>query len=150
MRNSTSSIAHLTVALLTMIRPGGWKKLVAENLILKHQLSIMTRSRKKAPNLLRSDRIFLGLLSVLIPPQRLAAVAIIVRPATLLKFHRALIKRKYQTLYGNRGDKRPGPKGPSKELIRAIVEIKKRNPRFGCPRIAQTVSYTHLTLPTKA
>jgi len=30
-------------------------------------------------------------------------------------------------------------KGPSKELIDAIVEFKRRNPRVGCPRIAQEI-----------
>ena len=36
----------------------------------------------------------------------------------------------------------PGPKGPSESLIRAIVELKSRNPRFGCPRIARIISQT--------
>jgi hypothetical protein len=36
---------------------------------------------------------------------------------------------------------KPGPKGPSQELIAAIVEMKRRNPRFGCRRIAQQPSY---------
>lgn len=35
---------------------------------------------------------------------------------------------------------RPGPKGPAPELITAIVEMKHRNPRFGCRRIAQQLS----------
>ncbi len=34
----------------------------------------------------------------------------------------------------------PGPKGSSQELIDAIVEMKRRNPRFGCPRIAQQIN----------
>lgn len=139
MHFSIAIIINLFLTLAKFLQPGGWKKVVAENLMLKHQLTIMTRSHKKAPKLLRSDRIFLGLLSMLIPRQRLDAVAVAVQPATLLKFHRALVNRKYQALYGNRCGKRPGPKGPSQELIRAIVEIKKRNPRFGCPRIASTI-----------
>ena len=36
----------------------------------------------------------------------------------------------------------PDPKGPSKELIDAIVEFKRRNPRVGCPRIAQEIART--------
>jgi putative transposase len=35
---------------------------------------------------------------------------------------------------------KPGPKGPSQELIDAIVEMKRRNTRFGCPRIAQEIN----------
>ena len=37
---------------------------------------------------------------------------------------------------------KPGPKGPSQELIHAIVELKSRNPRFGYPRIARIISKT--------
>jgi len=29
---------------------------------------------------------------------------------------------------------------PSAELIQALVELKRRNPRFGCPRIAQQIN----------
>jgi transposase InsO family protein len=137
---SIAIIINLLLTLGKILRPGGWKKIVAENLMLKHQLTIMARSHKKAPNLQRSDRIYLGFLSMLIPRQRLAAVAVAVQPASLLKFHRALVNRKYQVLYGNRGGKQPGPKGPSQALIQAIVEIKERNPRFGYPRIAQMIT----------
>ena len=37
--------------------------------------------------------------------------------------------------------RKPGPKGPSSELIAAIVEMKRRNPRFGCVRIAQQICH---------
>ena len=37
---------------------------------------------------------------------------------------------------------RSGPKGPSTELVDAIVEMKRRNPVWGCPRIAQQVGLT--------
>jgi putative transposase len=40
------------------------------------------------------------------------------------------------------GGSRPGPKGPSKELVAAVLEIKRRNPRFGCPRIAQQIGFS--------
>src|SRR5256884_9101951 len=36
--------------------------------------------------------------------------------------------------------RKPGPKGPSAELIRAVVERKQRNPNWGCPRIAQPIA----------
>ncbi len=35
---------------------------------------------------------------------------------------------------------KPGPKGPSREVIDAIVAMKERNPQFGCPRIAQQMN----------
>ncbi len=37
-------------------------------------------------------------------------------------------------------DGKPGPKGPSHEFIQVIVEMKRRNSRFDCPRIAQQIS----------
>jgi len=49
-------------------------------------------------------------------------------------------KRKYRLLYSPRDGRKPGPKGPSKEVIDAIVEMKERNPRYGCPRIAQQIN----------
>src|SRR5438874_12296377 len=43
--------------------------------------------------------------------------------------------------FSSGGHRRPGPKGPSKELSDAIVELKRRNPRVGCPRIAQEIAH---------
>lgn len=68
---------------------------------------------------------------------------VLIKPATLFKFHKALVNRKYSLLYSSSATPRgkPGPKGPSAELIAAIVELKSRNPRFGCVRIAQQISH---------
>jgi putative transposase len=57
-----------------------------------------------------------------------------------LKFHRALKARKYCWLFSSPRRGKPGPKGPSLELIQAIMEMKHRNPRYGCLRIAQQLS----------
>jgi hypothetical protein len=45
-------------------------------------------------------------------------------------------------LYSSSPKKKPGPKGPSAELIGALCELKRRNPRFGCPKIAQHLAKT--------
>ncbi len=73
-------------------------------------------------------------------PQRIRKSAVIIKPATVTKFRRALSSRNYHILFSYQRSGKPGPKGPSDELIRVIVEMKKRNPRFGCPRIAQQIS----------
>src|SRR6266446_10024885 len=75
-------------------------------------------------------------------PRRLVCAAIILKPATLLRFHRGLKELKYRFLYSASSKKKPGPKGPSPELIQAICELKQRNPRFGCPKIAQRLAKT--------
>jgi putative transposase len=114
----------------------------AEDLLLKQQLIIHSRSRQRAPNLSAQDRALLGFWSLFLNPRRIARSAIIINPSTLLRFHAAWKQRKYQLLYSPRGGRKPGPKGPSKEVIKAIVEMKRRNPRFGCPRIAQQINLT--------
>ena len=50
------------------------------------------------------------------------------------------MKRKHKELFSPKRRGRPGPKGPSAELIDAVVEMKRRNPRFGYQRIADQVN----------
>lgn len=61
------------------------------------------------------------------------------RPATILKFHKALVKRKYHLLFSNKTPKKPGRKGPSDELVKLIIEMKTRNPSYGYLRIAMQI-----------
>ena len=138
------NVKYLLFALLTtlakLLRPGGSRTVIAENLLLKQQLIIHSRSRQRAPNLTTQDRTILGFLSLFFISKRIARAAVIITPSTLLSFHNALKKRKYRLLYSPRGGKKRGPKGPSREVINAIVAMKRRNPRYGCPRIAQQIN----------
>jgi putative transposase len=134
-------IAHLLSTLVRAAGPGGVRAVIAESLLLKHQLLVLSRSRNRAPRLTPWDRLVFGIGAFLVARNRLAKIAIGIKPATLLRFHRALVQRKYRLLFTPRARGRPGPKGPSKELIAAILEMKRRNPRFGCPRIAQQMAH---------
>ena len=137
------TLLHLAVTVVRLCRPGGVRAVIAENLLLKQQLIVLRRPRQRAPNLTTADRLLCGFGSLLLRPGRLRKVAIGVRPSTLLAFHRALVRRKYRRLFSSsHRPKTPGPKGPSAALIRAIVELKTRNPRFGCPRIARIITRT--------
>jgi putative transposase len=131
---------HLLTTLAELLKPGGARAVIAENLLLKQQLIVHRRARLRAPNLTRQDRTLLGFLSLFLNPRRLARSAIIIKPSTLLSFHSAMKKRKYRFLYSTSGGRKPGPKGPSREVIEAIIEMKQRNPRYGCPRIAQQIN----------
>jgi putative transposase len=124
------------------LKQGGMKAVVAENLLLKQQLLVLTRSRKRAPNLSSIDRLFLGLWSTFLDPRRIKRVAFLVQPSTLLKFHQAMVKRKYRLLYSSRNRRTPGPKGPSRQLIELVLEMKRRNPNFGCIKIAEQLAKT--------
>jgi putative transposase len=134
-------LVHLLTTIAKLLGPGGAKAIVADSLLMKQQLLIINRSRQRAPNLSTLDRFLLGFWSLFLNPRHLRRAAVIIRPSTLLKFHDLLKQRKYRLLYSSAGSQRkPGPKGPSHELIQAIVEMKQRNPRFGCPRIAQQIN----------
>lgn len=140
MKDAIYLLLHLLTTFAKLLRPGGSKTIIAENLLLKQQLIIHSRARERAPNLTTKDRALLGFWSLFLNPRRIARSAIIIKPSTLLRFHSALKKQKYRQLYSPRRGRKPGPKGPSKEVIDAIVEMKQRNPRFGCPRIAQQIN----------
>ena len=133
-------IFHLLTTTAKLLRPGGSRAIIAENLLLKQQLIVHSRSRQRAPNLSVQDRALLGFWTLFLSPRRMARSAIIIKPSTLMKFHSALKKRKYRQLYSSHGGRKPGPKGPSREVIDAIVEMKRRNARYGCPRIAQQIN----------
>ena len=130
-------LCHLLTTLAKLMGPGGAKAIDADSLFMKQQLLVINRSRQRAPNFTVIVRMLLGFWSLFLAPHHVRRAAVILKPSTLLRFHEALKKRKYQLLYSSRRKSMPGPKGPSEELIAVIVEMKRRNPRFGCPRIAQ-------------
>jgi putative transposase len=143
MRNLLLMMLHLAVVAARLCGPGGVRAVIAENLLLKQQLIVLRRARRRAPNLTRSDRLICGFGSLFLNATRIRKLAIALRPSTLLAFHQALVRRKYRLLFSARSrPKKPGPKGPDAALIRAIVELKSRNPRFGCPRIALIIMQT--------
>jgi len=110
-------VIYLLFDLLTtvakLLRPGGNRTVIAENLLLKQQLIIHSRSRHRAPNLTTQDRAILGFWSLFLNPKRIVRAAIIIKPSTLLSFHNALKIRKYRLLYSPGGGRKPGPRGPS-------------------------------------
>lgn len=138
----TGLFLHLLTQLVRLTRPGSAKAIVTENLALKHQLLIAQRRHHRSPNLTVLDRYLLGWSAMLMSPRRILRCAIVVKPSTIMAFHRALVSRKYRLLFGANRKITPGPKGPSQKLIEAIVTIKQRNPRYGCPRIAMMITHT--------
>jgi len=137
MRDLAILFIHLLTTIARLMCPGGARAVVAESLLLKHQLVVLNRGRERATNLHPMDRVMAGLCTLFIRPSRLLRVAVVLRPSTLLAFHAALVKRKYRQLFTPKRRGKPGPKGPSPELIAAIVETKRHNPSWGCRRIAQ-------------
>ena len=119
MRDFGILFVHLIVTLARLAKPGGLRSVIAESLLVRHQLLILNRGRKRAPNLRATDRIVAGLCTLFMRPARLLRSAIVLKPSTLLHLHRGLRKRKYRMLFSPEHRHRPGPKGPQKDLVDA-------------------------------
>src|SRR3989454_11474577 len=140
MRDLAVLFIHLIATFARLAGPGGARSVVAESVLVKHQLLILNRSRRRSPNLRVFDRIIVGLCALLMRPGRLIRSAIVLKPSTLLSLHQALKNRKYRLLFSPKLRKKPGPQGPRQEIIAAVVQMKQRNPTWGCPRIAQQIA----------
>ncbi len=124
MRDLATLFIHLFATIAKLMRPGGARAVIAETLLVKHQSVILNRGRERAPNLRPMDRVIAGLCALVICPRRLLRIAVVLKPSTLLAFHALLVNRKYRHLFSTKRRGKPGPKGPSPELIAAIVETK--------------------------
>ena len=140
MRDLIILLVHVVTTVLRVVRPGGVRAVIAESVLTKHQLLILNRSRRRAPNLRTLDRLIAGFCSLWIRPRRLRRLAIAFKPSTFLNFHRAMVQRKYRLLFSPKQGTKPGPKGPTADLIQAVVEMKRRNPTWGCPQIAEQIN----------
>ena len=137
MRDIFTLLLHAIVIIVRLGRPAGLRSVVAESVLLRHQVLILNRGRKRAPNLRTPDRIIAGLCTLLMRPARVLRSAVALKPSTLLQFHKMLTRQKYGLLFSPKRVRRPGPKGPSKKLIDAVVEMKRCNRTWGlqadCP-----------------
>ena len=87
MREILILFVHLIVTVARLAGPGGIRSVVAESVLVRHQLLILHRGRKRAPNLCTADRILAGLFALFIRPTRAFRSAVVVKPSTLLRFH---------------------------------------------------------------
>ena len=124
MRNLLLALLHLAVVTAKLCGSGGVRAVMAENLLLKQQLIVLRRARKRAPNLTPSDRLLCGFWSIFLSPGRIRKAAIALQPSTLLAFHQALVRCKYRRLFlATPRPKKPGPNG----LLRPIWEAEREH-----------------------
>ena len=133
-------ISGYIVTWLRLLPAGGVRAIAAENIVLRQQLITLSRNHKRAPRLTFFDKIIFGILTSMTSLKRLQRIAVIIKPTTLLKFHKALVIRKYSLLFSNKSSKKPGPKGPDDNVIDLIIEMKQRNPTYGYRRIAMQIA----------
>ena len=99
----------------------------AEILVLRHQLSVLERQVAR-PRFTWSDRALVSALARLVPRERWASF--LVTPETILRWHRALVRRRWT--YPHR---RPGRPALPQETVELIVRLARENPRWGYLRI---------------
>src|SRR6516165_1659962 len=68
MRHVVILFLPLIVTVVRLARPGGLRSVVAESLLVKHQLRILHRGRKRAPNLSAGERFIAGLCTLFDEP----------------------------------------------------------------------------------
>ena len=105
------------------------RRLEAENLFLRHQLSIALRRAPPRPRLRGADRALLILITRLWPS--LLAAAQVVQPETILRWHRAGFKAFWRW----KSRKRAGRPKIDRSLRDLIQRMSKENPTWGAPRI---------------
>ncbi len=85
-------LIHFFVSAIKLLKPGGMKVVMEESLAIKQQLIVMNRGKKRSPVLTTPDRFLFGILAVFISGNRLKKIAVIIKPTTLLAFHKSLPK----------------------------------------------------------
>src|SRR3990172_4696227 len=122
------SLLYLLVrAIFRLAPPGDEFEREVEIMVLRHQVRVLRRKDGR-PKLRRIDKLLLAAASRILPRDRWASF--IVTPATLLRWHRELARRKWthrRKLCG-----RP-PIDP--EIYALVCRVARENPRWGYMRI---------------
>jgi putative transposase len=116
---------RLTGMLLGSLRSEHAKDI--EIAVLRHQLEVLRRQVKR-PELRPADRAVLAVLSRALPRSRWSAL--LVTPATILRWHRRLVARKW-----TQPDRRGGRPPLDEHLVALILRLARENPRWGYRRI---------------
>lgn len=95
--------------------------------VLRHQSAVLRRQVPR-PRYTPADRMVLAALAKLLPRKRWAVF--LVTPATLLRWHRELIARRWTYPWTGRGRR-----GLDEEIVALVVRLARENPRWGYLRI---------------
>jgi putative transposase len=123
--------------LITLLCRGQESKEI-EILVMRHQLALLRRQVSR-PELRPADRAFLAALARALPRRRWSAF--FVQPATLLRWHRRLVARRWTYGAG------PGWPRKRKETRELVIRLASENPTWGYRRIAGELTASAWTSP---
>jgi putative transposase len=118
-------VRQLTDSLALLARSDTAK--TAEILLLRHEIAILRRQVKR-PCRSWADRALITTLAGLLPKDR--RLYLLVTPATLLRWHRALVKR-----YWTRPHRRPGRPSVRSEIRQFVLDLAGDNATWGYRRV---------------
>jgi putative transposase len=110
-------------ALRPFLRRGEAVRREAELIVLRHEVAVLRRGQRR-PRLDWADRALLAALVRLLRPDR--RVGLVVTPATLMRWHRDLARRRWR--YPHR---RPGRPAITVETRDLVLRLARENPRWG-------------------
>jgi putative transposase len=113
---------------LVALRRGSEREKEIEILLLRHQLHVLERQVGR-PQLTQADRALLAAFSRMLPRQTWRR-SLFVKPATLSRWHRELVARRWT--YPHR---RPGRPPTPAEVRELVVRLAHENPSWGYRRI---------------
>ena len=139
------SLAYLICRVLLRVVVSGVRPIDAKDveiLVLRHQLDVLHR-QKGTPRFGPQDRLILTALSRLLPRRRWRCF--VVRPETVLAWHRQLVTGKARRWGRNSPGRPPTPA----EIRDLIVRLARENPRWGYLRIrGELLKLGHAVPPT--
>jgi hypothetical protein len=131
-------LAYLTMsnafAALRLLPMGDRDKEV-EILALRHQIAVLERQLgEQKVRFTPVDRAFLAALLHRPPAQRLRRLRLLVRPDTILRWHRDLIARRHAA---RSRPKRPGRPRTVRSIRALVLRLARENPQLGVPAAAR-------------
>jgi hypothetical protein len=104
-----------------------------EILVLRHQITVLERQLGgNRPQFEPADRVFLAALLHPFPRDVLRRVRLLVRPATVLRWHRNLVARRHAA---ESRPKRPGRPRTVHSIRTLVLRLARENPNWGYRRV---------------
>ena len=120
-------------------RPSAWKD--SEILLLRHQVAVLQRQSTSGPRLSWADRALIAALLAVIPRRRHGGLHLAVTPATILRWHRDLVRRRWAAK-----SKRPGRPRKHPSITRLVLRMARENDQWGYRRITGELAGLGITV----